>query len=236
MKRGNIYPISRLCPNCRAQLFVEEIRHYADDDIADHDWTTYTVFCPQCSFEQKHLSSEKALKKIGLQPEVLMKMIVVPPLDYIRDLPQGYRTDLYKIPEKKRPWAYIAGKLWIAGPGALSVNQYCIIIYTCLSSNGWLMSPRKEEKYYWNLEKCGDRHAGETTDHPLILPDEDGIWKAPVDVGFAYFILVVVRGFRYPGFFIKSDVYEAKFPFESLEGVVLTKLIVAKEIFHPGIK
>jgi len=212
--------VSRLCPVCKGFLEVK-INTHSPDDISDYNWKTRQVFCPQCKWTANSNLSET----VGLNAEVGIEMIVKPPLDYLRFLRKGYQTDLRNIYWKNRPWGYLVGRIFPTSHSHLDMESYRIAVYTLLYPPIHMIFNGNLE-WQWELD---ERDPARIAGKPIIRPKAGGIWVKIVNVGYAYFVLVIKSRNYYK---CLNKTYNSKFPFEKLEGVILTKLIWTKEVFR----
>ena len=198
-------PFEGTCPYCRGQLQEEVIEK-------GNRFPEVSLFCCQC--RTKPITSWKDLK-------IKLKIIVVPPLDFLLIRFGNLKTDLRGVEPENRPWAYLVGQIVPVDPLALPINYYCLAIYTLLTP--WGLVERNNE-YYWQLEKKEEK--------PIIKPDETLIWKAAVDVGYGYFVLV----FKEEEKLIDNlrENYKKRLPLADTKGVVLTDLLWPQIIFRPA--
>jgi len=199
--------IDRICPKCKGRLCP-----------------SMTV-CNQCGYFSQTSEERK----------VVMEIIIAPPLDYLRLYEKECQIDLRKIPQKNRLWGYLAGQVWPVSLSARLVDEYFLAVYALLTPNPEFTPFIGGVKdFHWKLENQEDIEAYGVSGKPIIKIGKRGVWKAIVDIGYAYFILVTTGGFGIPSYAFLKETYQTRLPFENLDRVILTYLIRTKEVFHSG--
>lgn len=212
-------PIGKICSKCKGQLYSVQFHHHDGRNVSGE------IICLACG-EDRGLAQEC---------DVSLNMIVTPPLDYLRLYEKEYQTDLRKIPQKNLLWGYLVGQVLPVSPTSLQLDEYFLAVYTLLTPNPEFTPFIGDVKeFHWKLEDQEDIEAYGVSGKPIIKVSKHGVWKAVVDIGYAYFVLVTKGGFANPCYAFLKETYQTRLPFENLDRVILTHLIRTKEVFHPG--